>query len=269
MSVAHPRKQLQVTFTSFDVCLRVRTNESDLLELLVEHLPPGWKPTNSRPDHTFAVETHGSSRKRYAMFRDEDLLFRTSSLKKMGDALQANVHHYIAEMSPDRIFLHAGVVAWKDRAIVIPGQSNSGKTTLVRALLLAGATYYSDEYAVLDESGRVHPFARPLAVRRTRWGIQKKRVEPESLGAKIGKEPLPIGLVVISSFDENGRWQPRRLTASSAALEILAHSVAARSRPQDVLAFVGKVVTHGATVKSERGGARQTARLILDYLDQI
>jgi hypothetical protein len=34
--------------------------------------------------------------------------------------------------------------------------SYSGKTTLVSELIRAGATYYSDEYAVIDERGRVH-----------------------------------------------------------------------------------------------------------------
>ena len=50
-------------------------------------------------------------------------------------------------------------------AIVMPGASFAGKTTMVRAWLEAGATYYSDEFAVLDRTGRVHPFARPLAIR--------------------------------------------------------------------------------------------------------
>ena len=32
-------------------------------------------------------------------------------------------------------------------------------------LLRAGAVYYSDEYAVVDPWGRVHPFAKPLSIR--------------------------------------------------------------------------------------------------------
>jgi hypothetical protein len=31
----------------------------------------------------------------------------------------------------------------------------------VAELVRAGATYYSDEFAVLDSRGRVHPFPRP------------------------------------------------------------------------------------------------------------
>jgi hypothetical protein len=40
----------------------------------------------------------------------------------------------------------------------------SGKTILVRTLLAQGAGYMSDEYAVINPTGRVHPYARPLSV---------------------------------------------------------------------------------------------------------
>ena len=61
--------------------------------------------------------------------------------------------------------MHAGVVGWNGRALLLPGRTLSGKTTLVAELLRAGATYYSDELAVLDARGRVHPFPKPLAIR--------------------------------------------------------------------------------------------------------
>ena len=72
--------------------------------------------------------------------------------------LDAQMRLFIAANARDWLFVHAGVVAHGGRALVAPGDSFSGKTTLVRALLAAGATYYSDEYAVLDEAGRVHPY---------------------------------------------------------------------------------------------------------------
>jgi hypothetical protein len=43
--------------------------------------------------------------------------------------------------------------------MVLPGKSFAGKTTLVAALVRAGAEYWSDEYAVLDANGDVHPYA--------------------------------------------------------------------------------------------------------------
>ena len=64
------------------------------------------------------------------------------------------------------MFVHAGVVAVDGRALLLPGGSFTGKTTLVAALLRAGAQYGSDEYAVLDEAGLVLPaYPRPLSIR--------------------------------------------------------------------------------------------------------
>ena len=71
--------------------------------------------------------------------------------------------------------MHAGAVAWRDRGIVIPGRSHSGKTTLVRALVEA-ARYYSDEFAVLDPQGRLHPYPLPL---RSARAVRNRRSEPD------------------------------------------------------------------------------------------
>ena len=71
--------------------------------------------------------------------------------------LESQIQGHIALDATEFVFIHAGVVADGGRAIVIPGLSFSGKTTLVRALVEAGAVYYSDEFAALDENGRVLP----------------------------------------------------------------------------------------------------------------
>jgi hypothetical protein len=104
--------------------------------------------------------------------------------------------------------------------------SFAGKTTLVQAWLEAGATYYSDEFAVLDRAGRVHPFARPLAIRDGSTALT--RVPAAELGAETGTTPLPIGLVLVTSYRVGTRWRPRRLTAAPTLLALMRHTVAAR-----------------------------------------
>ena len=44
----------------------------------------------------------------------------------------------VGEESRDFVFLHAGVVGWKGKAIVLPGDSYKGKSTLVAELVRAG-----------------------------------------------------------------------------------------------------------------------------------
>jgi hypothetical protein len=66
----------------------------------------------------------------------------------------------------DCVVVHAGAVARHGRAILLPGRSGAGKTTLVAALLRAGFQYLSDEAAVLRPDGRIWPYAKPLSISR-------------------------------------------------------------------------------------------------------
>src|SRR5687768_4718803 len=103
----------------------------------------------------------------------------------------------VAEHAVGWVFIHAGVVSWKDRAIVLPANSFQGKTTLVAELVKNGADYYSDEYAVIDEHGLVHPFARELSIRYVESGtVREQSVPVETLGGRSGSKPVQIGLVL-------------------------------------------------------------------------
>ena len=66
---------------------------------------------------------------------------------------------------PSEIFLHAALVTFDDRAVLISGHSGAGKSTLCGALVDAGAEYLTDEVVGLDESGAVERWMpRPLAL---------------------------------------------------------------------------------------------------------
>src|SRR5690606_4458520 len=99
----------------------------------------------------------------------------------------------------DYVFLHAGTVGFNGKAVIVPGNSYSGKTTLVAELVKAGCEYYSDEYAILDRDGMVHPFARDLSVRHSETDIRD--VSVESLSGREGNEPLPVGAVFLTKFE--------------------------------------------------------------------
>src|SRR5207237_2668254 len=88
----------------------------------------------------------------------------------------------VAEFAKSRVFIHAGVVGWKGKAIVIPGKSFHGKTTLTAELVKRGALYYSDEYAVLSEEGMVYPFPKTLSMR----GFTDKYKQVESSVREFG-----------------------------------------------------------------------------------
>lgn len=157
-------------------------------------------------------------------------------------------------------------MGWRGQAIVIPGRSHSGKTTLVAALLRAGATYYSDEFAVFDSCGRVHPYPTPLSIRR-QPGTKPQKVVPESAGDLVELKPLSVGKVVVCEYQPGARWKPRRLSPGRGALALMANAVSIRTKPKSALKILPRVASHALTLKGVRGEADETAGYILRTLE--
>jgi hypothetical protein len=198
----------------------------------------------------------------HLLYGDHARLARTESLDALLETLEADLHLTVAELARRRVFLHAGVVGWKGEAIVIPGRSYTGKSTLVSALLRAGATYYSDEYAVLDSAGRVHPYPRRLSIRQGE-SDPPLRCGPEAFGSTSGRNPLPVGRVVLAEYREGAGWRPRRLSPGHGALALLRNAVPARRAPEEALAVCRVVAENATFFRGVRGEAERVARFLL------
>ncbi|MFL6228862.1 MAG: hypothetical protein ACJ741_08790, partial [Pyrinomonadaceae bacterium] len=129
-------------------------------------------------------------------------------------------------------------------------------------LVRAGATYYSDEFAVLDGRGRVHPFAKPISLREE-GELRQENFRIEELGGAAGSKPLPVGLVLMTEYRRGARWRPRLLTPGQGALAILEHVIVARSRPGQSLAALERVVADAPVLAGRRGEAREIVNRIL------
>jgi hypothetical protein len=236
---------------------------------VLDRLPPGWQPKRGGTvERLYSLVVGGNGdgrvRKLNVLYGNAGLLARTRRLDDALDAFAADVQLHVAERARKHVFVHAGVVGWEDRAIVVPGRSFSGKTTLVAELVRAGATYYSDDYAVFDARGRVHPFPRPLSMRRDGEHAQERH-PVESIGGVAGEVPLPVGLVVVTEYSSRVRgWRPRPLSTGQGVLELFAHAVAARRRPAPVLEALEGATADAVILKGRRGEAAPTAAAILE-----
>jgi hypothetical protein len=260
-----------IAIVSYGVKVGIRVNQAGALERIKGFLPQGWK-TASSPivEHLFSAYFGGEgSRKgvrRYSLlYNGLAKMLRTFDDEQIFKTLESNIRLTVAETARRRVFVHAGAVGWKGQAIVIPGSSFSGKTTLVAELVRAGATYYSDEYAVLDSQGRLHPFAKPLSIRQNGTGDQVD-YPVEALGGAAGKKPLPVGLVVVSDYKSGARWKPRSLSAGQGVLELLAHTISARRQPGVALQTLHQVASRASVLKGQRGEARQVVDSLLRTL---
>ncbi len=184
---------------------------------------------------------------------------RTSALVMLG----STVRHHVAQHSPAYVFVHAGVVRIRGVGIVIPGSSFSGKSTLVAELVRAGATYYSDEYAVVDAEGMIHPYAKALSI-RSNAGPGRFGVPVPVADGQIGTGPIRAGLIVATSYEKGARWRPVARSRCEGALALMEHTVAARSRPGQALAAARQLAQDARVIAGRRGDARIVARTIVE-----
>lgn len=253
-------------FVSCSVRLGVRVDDAAILDRLTPYLPPLREPAMApEVDHLFSLCTRGDvGRGIGAGLYDGSRLLRRGralDLAMQLDLLRSRLEFRIATNSRSLIFVHAGVVEWRGRAIVLPGRSRSGKTTLVTALLRAGARYYSDEFALFDARGRVHPWARPLRIRTP--GMLPQLHPVETLGERAEQRSLPVGLVVVTRHRRGSRWRPRALTPGQALLQLIGNTVVARERPELAIRILGRAVRRVRALVGRRGEADEVATRLL------
>jgi hypothetical protein len=257
-----------LSIKSYGVRIGIRSNDAKFLKRICEYLPHNWEPSAAAiVDRVYSIiirgEGKGGNGRRLNLLYGNDLqIARSSNDEELLKSLESDLRLFVAETAHRRVFVHAGVVGWKGRAIVIPGRSFSGKSTLVAELVKAGATYYSDEYAVFDSKGRVHPFLKPLEI-RDQGDTRQSKVDVTALGGQSGIKPLPVSLVVVARFREDAIWRPRKLSTGKGVLELLANTVSARRKPEQAFATLQQVAASAQLLKGTRGEATEIAQTLL------
>jgi len=258
---------------SYGVRIAIRTNDRAALASVREHLPREWQPVSTPfVDRVYSIwigrrDSRTQAGRLNLLYGDDEPLARSSDVASIFERLESDLRLFVAELARHRVFVHAGVVGWKGQAIVIPGRSYSGKSTLVAELVRAGATYYSDEYAVLDARGRVHPFIKPLELREE-GEFNQTKVTAAELGGRSGTKPLPVRLVLLTQFKSGARWRPRKLTAGRGVLELLFNTVSARRSPEKALATLQCVASQADLLKGVRGNATEVVASLLRRVEK-
>jgi hypothetical protein len=230
-------------------CLRSETEE--LLSRMTEQLPFGSNASVEVADATvFSLDS------RHCL---------PAELEASLERLRTDLMVHVADRAPERVFVHAGVVGWQGRAIVLPGTSFAGKTTLVAALVRAGAAYYSDEYAVVDAEGLVHPYARDLQMRQP-GRPEQRAVSVDSLQGLAGTAPLAVAQVVFAEYAAGGHWNPQPVSPGMAVLEMLRHTIPVQRTPARVMATLTRMMRDAQAFRSARGEADATAAALLAAL---
>ena len=199
----------------------------------------------------------------YQVTRDGEEVLTSAPEDELLWWLRQDFDTSVARRSRELLFVHAGVVGWRGLAILVPGRSNAGKSTLVAELVRRGAVYYSDEFAVLDEDGLVHPYRRPLVIGDERQSPSDLRL----LRDDTAMAPLPIGLIVAGEYDPRVAWRPTIVRGARTVLPLIDGTALAREESERMLQLAARLAPTVVTLQGTRPDASGVAAQLLDLVD--
>lgn len=164
------------------------------------------EPDSGFADVTVSLHTHrallGSGWAQ--LFVDGESPFQTLPASMYLPMMEWGLNWTIAHRLHAWLVLHAGVVARRDRALLMPAFSGVGKSTLTAALMCHGYRLLSDEFCALDPAtGRVMPLLRPVCLKNDsidriaeRW--PERPIGPRTEGTHKGTvahlAPTPVSV---------------------------------------------------------------------------
>lgn len=249
------------------------------------HIPPDWANdidilfslaegtgTRVKPRSVITLAEVGAGRYRVVEEEDDD-----RSARHGLDRSEALIHisEAVASRLAGRIFggiaLHAAAVARNGRAVLIPGQSGAGKSSLAAWLFDKGFDYLTDELTVLAADGTVEGLARALILKpdadRIVGGLP--RIAPlrrTQAGANLIVRPqtgtptanLPkCGLIVFPSFSPDTPIMVQPITAAQACIRLMGCNVNARNLADGGFAILSDLARRVAAVEVRYGAFEQ------------
>jgi hypothetical protein len=255
---------------AYGITITIEAPDRALLDRMRATLPETWTETqleSSGPTPEPAMKftlLRDTEKGYYVELNDSPLL--QDPLDEMLDFMPSVVRQYVAAEARDAVFVHAGAVAVNGRGIIFPGRTFAGKTTLVAALLRAGALYYSDEYAVIRPDGLLIPYPKGLSLRLTAGERSQTEHTLTEVGGVPGAEPVEIGLLVLTEYRAGASWDPAELSPAQGVVELLAHAEPVQARPEMTLPAVTQGLANARVLKGQRGDADETAAMLLAML---
>ncbi|WP_143447617.1 hypothetical protein [Kineosporia sp. R_H_3] len=227
-----------------------------------ERLPYSWSVDTGVPERVWAVE---GTRPVPQATVDGTPIGAAGDELSLVDLVAQDLELWVAEHARGLVFVHCGVVAVDGKAVLLPGPSRAGKSTLVAALVDAGATYYSDEFAPVDASGLVHAYRR---VPRQRPGSPAfGRQDPQDISSVA--PPLPVGFVASLTWAAGADLALTPGSQADSLLRLLSNTVCARSRSVEALDALTVATSSAVHLHGVRGDADIAARELLRIVEDV
>ncbi len=288
---AHPSRPIPITqqalqrlpwpvgkqLTVAGVPIAVRSSSERDWETIEGYLPTGRPLAGTRqPRIVYSFTPIDAPRvlepaNQHVLYRGTERLIRSKDLTAVLKTLSSDLHWQVAAHTRSSILVHAGAVAYQGRGVIMPGHSRAGKSTLVAALLRRGATYYSDEAALIDRRGLLHPLGEPiwLEPRGTPAGTPKQPLAPAALGARLGRAACAIQLIAFPEWAPHARRRVTPLAEPAVLASLLLHTLVGTAHPARTLTFLTRTIKDAMTVHIRYAEADDAAEVLIDLLDRM
>lgn len=253
--------EFRVAISCLGAHISIVLPDASWIDDLAPRLPQGWAP--SKPAEPSEEDISYRS-KSYLIPPASDLTAYGGRVS-LAETLTRDIEYAIAERSERYVFIHAGVVAVDGKAMIFPGESHSGKSTLVAALVHQGATYYSDEYAVVTIGGLVLPFPRRIALRNDFIHARGRTdLSAHAPSLQVAQSGIPASQVMFFTYEPDHEWLCKPLDPVSAFIELCKNTVGFRSRPVMSFEYLHRLAADTHCYQGTRADAEEAARLILN-----
>ncbi|MCC7177582.1 MAG: DUF692 family protein [Acidobacteria bacterium] len=200
-------------------------------------------PDVPEPDITLTLGL--SSRGGWTVFEDDEPIAECRGTEDVVPVMKLLLREMAVNRHPFLMSVHAGVVSFGDGCVLLPASAGSGKTTLTAALIRAGATYFSDEIALLEEGTlAVRPVPLALTIKegsvaplRTLYPeidtlaphvredyVRVRYLTPPRESLPLSDEPQPVRWIVFPRYTERGRTELCPLSRPAALRRLLDES---------------------------------------------
>lgn len=250
---------------AFDSFLRVECANSEIRAMLERYIFPPLPRSMSfaaAPDISLWVEQGPHE---FRVLINHELVALAASVgdatlaavKALDDAVIQRLHGFRA--------VHAGAVIVDGSALILPGSTHAGKSTLVAELLRRGASHLSDEYALIDGQGFVHAYPRPLLLRD---GDRPQSLTlPTDLNASFAAgRSAPVRWIFAAGFAPGSIWDIHETSQGEAVMLLLRNTPHQIERSPEIVDLFFRVASKAVCYEGTRCDAIEAVDRILDIV---
>lgn len=227
-------------FRALDYDFGIRTDDRRLAAYCERTL--GSFKVSEPPTRWYSVVESDEPAERYRIYLDAEGLFAASRADAVVRYLLWHVNYAVITESTRHLLVHAAGATIGQAAVVLPGEMNAGKTTLVAALGLDGFGILTDELVALNlGTGLIDPYPRPLNIEPGSWELlaglrppdrddndplpqQLWHVDPGSVRPGAVSPPAPIRWVLTPRFERGVDTRVEPMSRSEAVVLLYRHA---------------------------------------------